>query len=404
MSLIELLRRYPLPKTLAFPEHEYADRLAAVRAAMSTHEIDVLLVGNAANQSWLTGYESVMPSAPTLVIVPRTGELEIVCPDLDASCVELYSTVTTVHVESWHTGRDMTTIVTERLAAHATAGARIGVELGKIDAYSAPGIDAATYAVLKEALSDRAWADATLLIAELRLIKSDAEITCMRQAGVFTEIGLRAAIDAIAVGRTDNEVSAAFSYAAISAGSDVLSIDPQIVTGERCGYMPFLTHKRVALRTGDSVYLECTGVSNRYNAPLMRSAVLGTPDDTTTRLANIAIDTVDALLDAITPGRTGDDITKQVAPIMAALPEDSYFAGTYGYSTGLGLQPTWSEYPAYIADGMELELAPNMTFHLPIAIWSVRERTGVGFSETIRVTDSGCELITPGTFRELVVR
>ncbi len=44
-----------------------------------------------------------------------------------------------------------------------------------------------------------------------------------------------------------------------------------------------------------------------------------------------------------------------------------------------------------------------MTFHLPICIFT-GGRDGVGFSETVTVTDDGCEVLTPGALRELVVR
>ncbi|MFK0270442.1 M24 family metallopeptidase [Pseudomonas asiatica] len=404
MNLINMLRQHPLSKTLAFSTAEYAGRLEAVRLAMGMAGVDILLVGNSANQCWLTGYESVMPSAPTLAIVPASGPVEMISADLDASCIELYSTVTTVHVEGWSTGRDITTILLERLRDLGADHKTVGVELGKVDGYASMGIDAATYLVLVEQLSKSRWVDTTLLIPQLRLIKSPVELEYMRLAGQYTEQGMKAAIDAIAVGKTDNDIAAAYYHAATVAGSEVMSIDPQIVTGERCGYMPFLTYKRIPLKQGDTVYLECTGVHQRYNAPLMRSAVIGQPNDTALRIADIALEIMDELLAAIAPGRNGLDIASEMAPLVKRLPEGCYFSGTYGYATGLGMQPTWSEYPAYIADGMEFELAENMTFHTPIAIWSVRDRVGVGFSETIKVTGSGCELITPGGFRELVVR
>ncbi|MBA4026361.1 MAG: hypothetical protein C0482_28785 [Gordonia sp.] len=402
MTLLDLLREHPLPKSLSFTRAEYAARLGSVRERMGRDDIGLMIIGNSANQCWLTGYESVMPSAPTLLLVPREGDIEAICADLDVSCVELYSTVEVVHVESWHTGRDITAIVNDRLRALAPGKTRVGVELGRVDGYSSPGIDASTYQQLAGAL-DNDFIDITLLIPSLRLIKSEKEIDFMRQAGTYTAAGMQAALDCIAEGKTDNDVAAAFAYGAISAGSESMSIDPQIVTGDRCGYMPFLTHKRIALNAGDTVYLECTGVHNRYNAPLMRSAVIGAPDDTTRTLTDIALAAVEALIGAIKPGRTANDVAQSVAPVVQHLPDGSYFSGTYGYSCGLGLQPTWSEYPAYIVEGDDIELAPGMAFHLPIAIWSVSARRGIGFSETIAVTKTGCAVLTPGPPRELIV-
>jgi Xaa-Pro aminopeptidase len=43
-----------------------------------------------------------------------------------------------------------------------------------------------------------------------------------------------------------------------------------------------------------------------------------------------------------------------------------------------------------------------MTLHLPIWTW-VPGRFAVGFSETVRVTEDGCELLTPGEEMEMVI-
>lgn len=404
VSLLDSLRAHPLPKELAFVPDEYAARLAAVRAAMEAEGLDALLVGNSGNLCWLTGYDTVMPSGSTCAIVGRGGEVAIVCPDLELSCVELFTQVTEVSVEGWHTGRDVAALIVERLAGHAASGARVGIELGKIDTYSSPSFDAATVAAVQAALPGRAWVDTTLLIPRARLLKTDAELAAMRRAGEYTAVGLEAAIAAIAPGRTDNDLAAACYHATIGAGSELMPIDPMVVAGDRAGHMPFLTHQRIPLAPGDAVYLESSGAHRRYAAPLMRTASVGTPTEATRRLSQMALDVVDALLREIRPGRTGHDVARAAAAAVEDLPADTFFPGTYGYSCGLGLQPTWTEYPGYLAEGSEFELAPRMTLHLPICLWSPRERSGVGFSETVEVTADGCALITPGTGRELVVR
>lgn len=57
----------------------------------------------------------------------------------------------------------------------------------------------------------------------------------------------------------------------------------------------------------------------------------------------------------------------------------------------------------YISPGEERELRPGMTFHLPVCVF-VPGRYGTGFSESVAVTETGCEVLTPGLQRELVVR
>jgi Xaa-Pro dipeptidase len=404
MSLLDALRAHPLPSERPFPAAEYERRLAVVRAAMERDGLDLLLVGNTGNLCWLTGYETVMPSGSTTVVVPRSGELSAVCPDLELSCLELFTDIRRVSIEGWHTGRDVATLIADLLRERGGERARVGIELGKIDTYSSPAFDPTTATAIQAALPGYEWVDTTLLIPEARLIKSDAELDAMRRAGVYTQVGLDATIDAIAAGRTDNDLAAACYAATIGAGSEYMPIDPMVVHGRRAGHMPFLTHRRIPLEAGDAVYLESSGAHLRYTAPLMRTASVGAPSDATRRLADAAIAIVDTLIAELRPGRTGGDVAAVAARELVGLDDDTFFPGTFGYSCGLGIQPTWTEYPGYVAEGSDLELRPRMTLHLPICLWSPRERTGVGFSETVEITDGGCALITPGTGRELLVR
>lgn len=346
MSLLDSLRAHPLPRELAFPPAEYAARLAAVRAAMEREGLDALLVGNSGNLCWLTGYETVMPSGSTCAIVPRQGQIAMICPDLELSCIELFTEVREVEIEGWHTGRDVATLIADRLGAVAPAGARVGVELGKIDTYSSPSFDPATVTAVQAALPGRAWVDATLLVPGERLIKTDAELSAMRAAGAYTAAGLDAAVAAVAPGRTDNDLAAAIYQATIAAGSEVMPIDPMVVHGRRAGHMPFLTHRRIPLQDGDAVYLESSGAHLRYTAPLMRTANLGTPSDATRRLAEMALGVVDALLAELRPGRTGDDVAQAAKQAIGELPQDTFFAGTFGDRAASGCSRPGPSTPA----------------------------------------------------------
>ncbi len=164
--------------------------------------------------------------------------------------------------------------------------------------------------------------------------------------------------------------------------------------------MPF---KRTTLQGGDTIYLEYTGTFNRYNAPSMRSVVIGSPSDDVRRVSDAAITTLNLLIENVAPGRTGDDVAKAAMKGLEFVADEIWFHGGLGYSIGLGMQPSWTEAAMYIAEGEERELQPGMTFHLPICVFAPR-RFGIGFSESVAVTATGCEVLTPGKARELAVR
>ena len=78
-----------------------------------------------------------------------------------------------------------------------------------------------------------------------------------------------------------------------------------------------------------------------------------------------------------------------------------WFMGICGYSVGAGFPPTWADGATFIAEGNDEVLQPGMTFHLPI-MFRVPRKFGVGLSETIAITEDGCEVLTEEA-RELYV-
>jgi Xaa-Pro dipeptidase len=400
VKLVDELKRNEREPLLAFPTDEYDRRLARTRAAMSEQGIDVLLVTNTSNIGYLTGYDTTMPSGYTVLIIPPSGDMTLHCSELEAPCMLLNGLVTDIEVFYWYEAQDTGSDLARVLNEHGLNGKRIGLEMGFAETFASGAFDTKSYITLTQELPQSQFVDATLLVLEVRLIKCPQELDYMRTAGTYTWAGLQAALDAVGEGVTDSQIAGAAHQAILSAGSELMSIDPMVITGDRTGYMPHIAHRRVPMKPGDTAYFEFTGSHNRYNAPSMRSAVVGSPSDEVKRLSDVAIETLELILANAGPGRTGDDVARDVKGPLDANP-DIFFHGGYGYSIGMGFQPTWTENPVYIAEGAERVLEPGMTFHLPMCIW-VPNGLGIGFSESIVITETGCEPLTPN--KELTLR
>ncbi|AOH54623.1 hypothetical protein ABE28_009700 [Peribacillus muralis] len=401
MKLIDELLNNPIKQELAFPEAEYHRRLAEVRSNMEKEEIDVLLVSNTSNIGYLTGYDTTMPSGYTVLIVPSSGELILHCSELEAPCMLLNGWTRNIQVFYWYEAQDTGSDLARILLENGFDGKTIGLEMGYAETFASGAFDTKSYLTLKGKLSNATFTDATTMVMEVRLIKTDKELTYMKQAGEYSWLGLQASLQAIREGVSENEVVAKAYEAIIGAGSELMSIDPMMMSGYRTGYMPHIAYRRKKLEKGDSVYFEFTGTHNRYNAPSMRSAVVGEPSNDVQKLADASIETVNLLLENIKPGRTGHEVAQFAKKGLKSVPE-AFFHGAFGYSIGMSFQPTWTENPMYIADGNDRELKPGMTFHLPICIW-VPGEYGIGFSESIVVTEKGCECLTPNKNLSLTI-
>jgi Xaa-Pro aminopeptidase len=261
--------------------------------------------------------------------------------------------------------------------------------------------DASTYITLTRMLPEAEIVDGTRIVLEERLIKSDAELGHMREAGKMTWAGISAAIEVTHEGVNENVIAGAAYRGAMEAGSELMSIDPMLMTGKQTGLIPHIPYRRHVVNSGDIVYLEMTGTYWRYNAPMMRSWVIGEPDPKQQLLADTNLAILHTLIEEARPGRTGDDIA-QIARKHWERTPGVWFHGGYGYAIGMGLQPSWTEQAVYIAEGAERPLEPGMCFHLPM-ISCFPGEFGVGFSESIAITEDGCEVLTPQTDQYLRV-
>ncbi len=402
MDLVKEIMKNPLPRELAFTKAEYDERSAKAQARMKAEGIDVLLISNTSNLGYLTGYDTTMPSGYTVGILQATGGVALHSSELEATCGLLAGVIEDFVSFRWYDAQDTAGHLGGVLRDRGLSRARIGLEMGYAETFASGAFDTKSYLRLKQMLPEAEFVDATLLVLDVRSIKTEKELGYMREAGRISALGLEAARNAAAEGLMDNDLVAAAHHAMISAGSELMSIDPMCMTGRRCGYMPHIPYRRTRLNKGDTIYLEFTGTFNRYNAPCMRSAVIGEPSDAVKRLSDAAIETVETLLANIRPGRTGAEVAAIAQKVLDRVPE-AFFHGGFGYSIGMGFQPSWCEAPLYISEAEQRELKPGMTFHLPICAW-VPAQYGIGFSESVVVTDTGCETLTPGTNRYLAVR
>ena len=204
---------------------------------------------------------------------------------------------------------------------------------------------------------------------------------------------MRAAIEAVRAGATDNQVAAAAHHALIAAGSEFPCLSPVVTTGPRSG-IPHTTHQRIRIAPGDAVLLEMGGCYHRYTAPLMRTAFVGRPPDGARALADSARAALDRVMAILKPGARAEAVAAEAAPALPLDDPTLVFHHTYGYSVGLGFPPTWADDPALtLIRGNPTVLEPGMVLHSTMSLRR-RGRYGVAISETLVVTERGCEAIT----------
>jgi Xaa-Pro dipeptidase len=350
---------------------------------METAGLDVLLVVAPENLFYLTGYETIGYASFALLLVRRDAEPLLFVREMERTVAE--TTTWLSGFETFADTEDPVERAADLLRKRGWLDGRIGVELG--ESFVSP----ATMDRLRRRLGEPA--DGTGLVEPGRRIKSAEELAWIRRACRLTEAGMGAALRAIRPGASENEVAGAAYAAFMAGGSDFMAGDPIVTSGWRSG-VAHLTFGDRTLEPGDTLLLEMSACQRRYFGPLMRGAVIPPVRDEVRRMADVILEALDAAIAAIRPGATSGEVDAACRAPIERAGYEPFFRKRTGYSVGIGYAPDWGEgHIASLRRDDPTPLQPGMVFHMPPAL-RIPRQYGLGFSETVLVTETGCEVLT----------
>jgi Xaa-Pro dipeptidase len=371
------------PMPLAFSDAEFARRLRDLRTRMRAQSVDALLVVAAENITYLSGYETIGYSNFGVLAVRQEGDPLLFIREMERTVAE--TTTWLRDFEIFADDQDPLEQATAVLRKRGWLDGRVAVELG--ESFVSPGTMDRFRRLLGQTV------DGTGLVEAGRAIKSAEEIALIRQACRITEAGADAALAAIRPGVTENAVSSAAYAAMMALGSDFFAGDPIVTSGWRSG-VAHLTFGNRRLEPGDTILLELSGCRRRYFGPLMRGAVIGPVRDEVRRMSDVIIASLDAAIAAIRPGVTSGSVDAACREPIERAGFEPNFRKRTGYSVGIGYAPSWGEgHIVSLRRDDPTRLEPGMVFHMPPAL-RVSRQYGLGFSETVLVTPTGCEVLT----------
>lgn len=380
-----------------FSLQEYADRLTAVQDRMAERELAALVVVDPANLYYLCGYNAWSFYVPQCLVVPVEGPPHLFARAMDAQGAHWTASLPREQVHGYpedlvqHPQDHPFDWITRRAVEVGVVPDELGTQVAcEMDAhYFSPR----AYLALCGALGHASVVDSRELVNWVRLVKSPAEIACLRSAGAVATSVMGVALEGIREGRRQCDVVAEIQYAqALGAGllgGDYPAIVPMLPTGESAG-TPHLTWSDAPLLAGEATTVELAGVYRRYHAPLARTVMLGTPGEQLRSCADGVAEGLTAALDELRPGRTGHDAHRAFTEVIAryGLSKESRI----GYSIGIGYPPDWGERTVSLRAGSETELQPGMAFHVILGMWM--DGWGYETSESVVLTERGAEPLT----------
>ncbi len=379
----EALRRSSAGTEATFPQAEFQQRQQAFADMLQQRGLDAMLVTSPADIYYLTGYATFEVSVHTaLVFAP--GRLVLQVPSIETGPAVACTRCEHILGYRWE---DPQSIAGQLVPVLKDLDVR---SLG-IDHWS-PSLRAGVVDALRDAMPGCGFIDGSGLLGGLRIVKSPLELECLARSAAITGQALDRAADAALAGAKDTDVAAAGMATMLGAGSEFTSM-PAIVTAGRRSAIIHTSHARHAIRSGDPVFMEFGAAWHRYTAPMMRTVVAGRASTAMRRIHAACESLYQTLITAMMPGETFASAAMAAEGCLAPLQDDVFFSGVYGYSVGAQFPPSWVEGTGFIARGQQQRFRENMVFHLPLCL-RVPGHWGIGFSETVRVTEAGAVPIT----------
>jgi Xaa-Pro aminopeptidase len=367
-----------------FSTDVYAGRLRAATAAAAEAGLAGLVITPGYDLRYLVGSRGQTFERLTALVLPSDGEPTVVVPRMElASLKESAVTELGLAVRDWVDGDDP-----YRLVADALGGGRVATAVTD----SMPALHllplAEVFGVVPVLATD--------VLRRLRMIKDDAEIKALHEAGAAID-RVHARVPGFLVpGRTEADVAADIAEAIVAEGhSEVAFI---IVGSGPNGADPHHECSDRRLVVGDIVVVDIGGpYEPGYNSDSTRTYSIGEPDGDVARRYSALQRAQRAAVAAVRPGVTAEQVDAAARDVLAA----EGLAEAFVHRTGHGIGLSVHEEP-YIVAGNDLPLEEGMAFSVEPGIYFAGE-WGARIEDIVIVTADGSTSVNERPHDLLVV-
>ena len=380
---------------LHFTTDEFKSRQRAAMAKLGEQDLDALLMFRQESMYYLTGYDTFGYVYFQCLVLTRDGRLVLLTRAPDKRQAEFTSVIPDVRV--WVDGADASAAGDLRaiLEELGLEGGRLGVE------YEAYGLTAASGHKLAAALDGFAsLEDASMLVSQLRLIKSEAEIAYVRRAAELCDAAWDAAVARAAGGVSEADILADMHGAILRGGGDDPANEFIIGSGPGALMCRYFTGRR-ELGSQDQMTLEFAGTYRHYHSAMMRTLAVGSAPARQRELWKAGTDALLACEEALKPGNTAGDVFAAHARSLDAAGLSAYRLNACGYSLGTTFAPNWMDWPMLYADN-PVVLAPGMVFFLHMIIFDDDTGLAAAPGRTSLVTEGGSEVLSKSSLEFVV--
>ncbi len=378
---------------------EYRDRLRRVRRELAKRRLDALYVTDATSFHYLTGFSYIQTERPAAIVIPMEGAVKFLGPVIERAHIPLETSL----IEEFYTFLDYpgTTHPMKQFASWLKK-MRLGrAKIGTDNPKGASGAYGYQGPALGELIKPAKFKDASDIIPNMRLIKSEGEISMLKESSRWCDRAHEILLEATDPGRWDVEVALEASMKATlemreeygpTYNQSKVSLSP-VVVGYRgqVGPNSAIPHSIGTARTikkGDVLVTEAGVDIGGYISELERTVFVGRPSSRQSKFFEAMKEAQEAGFKALRLGNKCSDVDRATRRVIEDSGLGKYLLHHTGHGIGLeGHEPPWLDI------GDQTKIRSGMVFSCEPGLY-VPGFGGFRHSDTIAITQRGSELLT----------
>ena len=371
---------------LHFERSEYEARIETTCARMAALGLDGLILFRQESMYYLTGYDTSgysMFQGGYLGADGRTALLTRTADRLQSKLTSIFE-----DIRIWYDSEDASPgdDLRNMLEDYGCRGKRLGIEY---HAYGLTGLRAKMVDTALEGFCE--LVEATDLVREVRLVKSDAELAFVRKAGVLCDAILDVSIAKTRPGTSVKAVYADMMQALIAGGGDPTASRWPMGSGEAAMFGRYHTGDEI-VTAQDQVVFEPAAAYRHYHACMMYNIVTGQLPAKQADMNKACAEAIDACQAVLKPGTTvGELFDTHKRTLEKAGFGDAALAAC-GYTLGASYPPSWMDWPMLWADNPQV-IEAGMVFFMHMILFDKDAGLSMCIGETAIVTEGECERV-----------
>ncbi|PHR25924.1 MAG: peptidase M24 [Desulfotalea sp.] len=345
---------------------------------MDDHGVDAVAVNAGPSLTYLTDLHFHLMERPVVIIFTKDKPPTIILPELEKVKLDSLN----YEVRSFTYGEDPASW--GALFRDAVAGLNLGPKI----AVEPRQFRVLEYELLKSAVPDAEFIDASPVISGLRAVKSQDEVKDMQKAVKIAEAALEATLPLMSIGVDEKEIAAELFLQLMRHGSEnSLPFAPIVAAGPN-GANPHAQPSSRKLQNGDLLIIDWGARYKGYASDLTRTFGIGRLAETEKEIHHLVHMANRAGRKAGGVGVTCEQVDRATRGVIETAGYGQYFSHRTGHGLGLDCH----EDP-YIREGNRQLLEVGMTYTVEPGIY-LPGKNGVRIEDDVVVTAEGSKSLS----------